>query len=91
MAIKRAAVIGAGTMGAGIAGQVANAGIEVLLLDLPSEGADVNLLAQRGKDRVSNLFNPGVISPKNGELITCLLYTSPSPRDGLLSRMPSSA
>ena len=25
------------------------------------------------------------------ELIGCLLYTSPSPRDGLLSRMPSSA
>ena len=24
-------------------------------------------------------------------LIICLLYTSPSPRDGLLSRMPSSA
>ena len=32
---------------------------------------------------------------RNGELvgmgIICLLYTSPSPRDGLLSRMPSSA
>ena len=26
-----------------------------------------------------------------GETDTCLLYTSPSPRDGLLSRMPSSA
>ena len=26
-----------------------------------------------------------------GSTITCLLYTSPSPRDGLLSRMPSSA
>ena len=26
-----------------------------------------------------------------GTLKTCLLYTSPSPRDGLLSRMPSSA
>ena len=26
-----------------------------------------------------------------GVLFTCLLYTSPSPRDGLLSRMPSSA
>ena len=26
-----------------------------------------------------------------GAVITCLLYTSPSPRDGLLSRMPSSA
>ena len=25
------------------------------------------------------------------EIETCLLYTSPSPRDGLLSRMPSSA
>ena len=26
-----------------------------------------------------------------GGWYTCLLYTSPSPRDGLLSRMPSSA
>ena len=30
-------------------------------------------------------------SPTHSELNTCLLYTSPSPRDGLLSRMPSSA
>ena len=28
---------------------------------------------------------------KNRKDYTCLLYTSPSPRDGLLSRMPSSA
>ena len=28
---------------------------------------------------------------KNNKAHTCLLYTSPSPRDGLLSRMPSSA
>ena len=27
----------------------------------------------------------------SSKTITCLLYTSPSPRDGLLSRMPSSA
>ena len=26
-----------------------------------------------------------------GQIWNCLLYTSPSPRDGLLSRMPSSA
>ena len=26
-----------------------------------------------------------------GKIHLCLLYTSPSPRDGLLSRMPSSA
>ena len=30
----------------------------------------------------------GVVWGKSGP---CLLYTSPSPRDGLLSRMPSSA
>ena len=28
---------------------------------------------------------------KGDEAAVCLLYTSPSPRDGLLSRMPSSA
>ena len=28
---------------------------------------------------------------KNDQFRNCLLYTSPSPRDGLLSRMPSSA
>ena len=32
-----------------------------------------------------------VLKLKSGYNIGCLLYTSPSPRDGLLSRMPSSA
>jgi hypothetical protein len=36
--IRRAAVIGAGSMGAGIAAQFANAGIPVELLDLPGTG-----------------------------------------------------
>ena len=31
------------------------------------------------------------ILEEKGLLDACLLYTSPSPRDGLLSRMPSSA
>ena len=31
----------------------------------------------------------GIVYNKNNK--PCLLYTSPSPRDGLLSRMPSSA
>ena len=34
------------------------------------------------------LEDEGYIS---GFSVSCLLYTSPSPRDGLLSRMPSSA
>ena len=37
--IRKVAVIGAGTMGAGIAAQVANAGIPVLLLDMVPDGA----------------------------------------------------
>ena len=37
---------------------------------------------------VENMFVWNVLPPC---LATCLLYTSPSPRDGLLSRMPSSA
>ena len=32
-----------------------------------------------------------VAHPKVAEAAVCLLYTSPSPRDRLLSRMPSSA
>ena len=35
--------------------------------------------------------NPRGQNEQNGNLNNCLLYTSPSPRDGLLSRMPSSA
>ena len=33
----------------------------------------------------------GNFNVKAGEVVTCLLYTSPSPRDGATSRMPSSA
>ncbi len=40
MAIERVAVIGAGVMGAGVAAQIANAGLEVLLLDLVPEDAE---------------------------------------------------
>ncbi|MEZ5364178.1 MAG: 3-hydroxyacyl-CoA dehydrogenase family protein [Bryobacterales bacterium] len=36
--IRRAAVLGAGTMGSRIAAHLANAGVETLLLDLPSPG-----------------------------------------------------
>ena len=37
-------------------------------------------------------YNKGSIEFENGSrIVSCLLYTSPSPRDGLLSRMPSSA
>lgn len=45
--IRKVCVIGAGVMGAGIAAQVANAGVPVLLLDIaPNEGADRSAIAK---------------------------------------------
>ena len=40
--------------------------------------------------QIRNFDHDGTIC-RFGDGDTCLLYTSPSPRDGLLSRMPSSA
>ena len=47
----------------------------------------------RGQDKPTNVLSFPVIEAPGllGDIIFCLLYTSPSPRDGLLSRMPSSA
>ena len=44
-------------------------------------------------DLVAHKFLDRETSYKELDLLSnnCLLYTSPSPRDGLLSRMPSSA
>ncbi|MDP6166733.1 MAG: 3-hydroxyacyl-CoA dehydrogenase NAD-binding domain-containing protein [Gammaproteobacteria bacterium] len=60
--INKVAVIGAGTMGAGIAGQVANAGVDVWLLDLPSDGDNVNAVAARGLERLRDPDAPGLMS-----------------------------
>ena len=38
-----------------------------------------------------NVVNSAFAVAKNVQSILCLLYTSPSPRDATLSRMPSSA
>ena len=53
-------------------------------------GARLHLTAPGGEGtyRVSGIAR-GTANQDRGQ--TCLLYTSPSPRDGLLSRMPSSA
>ena len=68
MNIQKVAVIGAGTMGSGIAGQVANAGIEVWLLDLPTDG-NPNALAQRGFERLLDPNQPGLVSKEAESLI----------------------
>ena len=40
---------------------------------------------------LTNLLNNSIQNTEQGGIDICLLYTSPSPRDATLSRMPSSA
>ena len=48
--------------------------------------------AENYKRRILSALEPNLsFDPLMTLYLTCLLYTSPSPRDGLLSRMPSSA
>jgi 3-hydroxyacyl-CoA dehydrogenase len=46
--IHKAVVIGAGTMGAAIAAHLANAGVPVTLLDIPSKDDDKNKIVNGG-------------------------------------------
>jgi 3-hydroxyacyl-CoA dehydrogenase len=68
--INSAAVIGAGTMGLGIAGQLANAGVDVLLLDIPAEGENRNAICERAIERLLDENQPGLLHEKNLERIT---------------------
>lgn len=51
MRIRRLGVVGAGTMGGGIAALAASAGIPVTLLDVPAPSGDRNAIARGGLDR----------------------------------------
>ena len=52
---------------------------------------DMNSLALAKPKLIETRVNNGTRKVKEALVKICLLYTSPSPRDGLLSRMPSSA
>ena len=60
---------------------------DVYITMLP--GGDYKETADKAAELVKKGFNPVPHFPARS--MGCLLYTSPSPRDGLLSRMPSSA
>ena len=69
--ISKAAVIGAGTMGSGIASHLANAGVPVVLLDVASDADGArNALAERAVERVSTSRPPAVLHPDTPHLIT---------------------
>ena len=68
--ITKVAVIGAGTMGSGIAAQVANAGVEVLLLDVvPKDADDRNQLAAGAIARMAKTRPAPLMKPGNASLI----------------------
>ena len=56
--IRRAAVIGAGTMGAAIAAQLVNAGVPTLLLDVPGPGDDRLAPVRAGLERARKARPP---------------------------------
>jgi 3-hydroxyacyl-CoA dehydrogenase len=76
--IKRAAVIGAGIMGAGIAAQLANAGIPVLLLDIvpadakgSTDRAARNRIAQTGLEKALKAKPASAFyTPSNARYVT---------------------
>jgi 3-hydroxyacyl-CoA dehydrogenase len=68
--INQAAVIGAGTMGLGIAGQLANANVDVLLLDVPSAGDNRNAVAERALERLLDRAQPGLLHEDKLQCIT---------------------
>ena len=60
----------------------------------PTRELDVDVLEGIAKARYTLALTAEFMyksTVENTEPWNCLLYTSPSPRDGLLSRMPSSA
>ena len=62
---------------------------------LTSADALLSSITTNTSDANDNSYSTTPTTDGNGTglvvTVTCLLYTSPSPRDGLLSRMPSSA
>ena len=75
--------------------------VKIVILDEADEMLNMgfredmeSILAHTPAEKKTALFS-ATMSPEireiAGRFLHCLLYTSPSPRDGLLSRMPSSA
>ena len=63
MNFKKVVVIGSGTMGSGIAAQVANAGIQVYLLDINTE------LAKKACERILKAKPPLLMKESSSSLI----------------------
>ena len=67
---QKIAVIGAGTMGSGIAAQIANAGHDVMLFDLPARDGDDKSPAELAIDRLIVSDPPQLMHKRNADRIT---------------------
>src|SRR5690348_12814714 len=69
--IKKAAVIGAGVMGAGIAAHITNAGVPVVLLDIvPKDAKNRNAIAEGAVAKMLKTDPAPFMSKRNASLIT---------------------
>ena len=82
---------GAEALASVLARQPSWSDLPILLLTRPGADSSIVSLAVSTLGNVILLERPIRVSALISAASTCLLYTSPSPRDGLLSRMPSSA
>lgn len=71
MPIAKVAVIGSGVMGSGIAAQIANAGVPVVLLDIvPKDAKDRSMLAKGAIERMLKADPAPFMVPENAMLVT---------------------
>jgi 3-hydroxyacyl-CoA dehydrogenase len=68
MRIKKLGVVGAGTMGSGIAALAASAGVPVVLLDVPGDG-DRNGPAKQGIERAKKARPAAFMDPERAQII----------------------
>ena len=72
--VRRAAVLGAGVMGAQIAAHLANAGVETVLFDLPAKDGDANGIALRAIANLAKLSPAPLASKDRAAAITPANY-----------------
>ena len=71
MSIKKIVVLGAGIMGSGIAAQIANSGIPVVLLDIvPKGGKNRSAIAEGAVAKLLKSEPAAFMHPKNARLVT---------------------
>ncbi|MDN5848257.1 MAG: 3-hydroxyacyl-CoA dehydrogenase/enoyl-CoA hydratase family protein [Nitrococcus sp.] len=72
--VRRAAVLGAGVMGAQIAAHLVNAGVRAVLFELPAEGAEPNAHVQRAIARLRKLQPSPLATAAHAELLVSANY-----------------